>query len=49
MQAKLLKQSELLAHSGLQFGGEPIYSFKHEQDGESPTAWHCEFGPHGDG
>ena len=49
MHAKLLGHSELLTHSGRQLGGEPIYSFKHEQDGESPTGRHSELGPHGDG
>lgn len=36
-------------HSGLQFGGDPTNSGKHEQEGVSPFTWHCEFGPHGDG
>jgi len=36
-------------HSGLQFGGDPINSAKHEQEGVSPFTWHCELGPQGDG
>lgn len=49
MQAKLLAHSELIVHSGLQFGGLPIYSAKQEHDGEPPMSRHCEFGPQGDG
>lgn len=47
--AKWLEHSELLIHSGLQFGGEPMNSFKQLQDGDSPIGRHSEFGPHGDG
>jgi len=36
-------------HSGLQFGGDPVNSGRHEHDGVSPFTWHCEFGPQGDG
>lgn len=43
------RHSELLIHSGRQFGGNPENSGRQEHDGESPTALHSEFGPHGDG
>lgn len=33
--AKLLRHSLLLIHSGLQLGGEPIYSGRHAQEGAS--------------
>lgn len=49
MQDKWIGHSLLLTHSGLQFGGDPINSAKHEQEGESPWTLHWEFGPHGDG
>lgn len=49
MQAKLYEHSLLLTHSGRHFGGAPIYSGKHEHDGDVPCTWHCEYGPHGDG
>lgn len=49
MQAKFEAHSLLLEHSGLQFGGTPIYRGRQEQDGEVPETLHCEFGPHGDG
>lgn len=49
MQARLLTHSELLTHSGLQFGGEPMNSGRQEQEGESPTSLHCELGPQGEG
>lgn len=49
MQAKLLIHSELIVHSGLQFGGLLMYPTKQEHDGEPPMSWHCELGPHGDG
>lgn len=49
MQARLLAHSEFETHSGRQFGGVPIYSRRHEQDGDSPIARHSEFGPQGDG
>lgn len=49
IQAKLLEHSELIVHSGLQFGGLPIKVSKQEQDGKSPILRHCEFGPQGDG
>lgn len=39
----------LLAHSGLQLGGEPIYPEMHAQEGESLTTLHSEFGPQGEG
>ncbi|KAI9586453.1 hypothetical protein GQX74_002300 [Glossina fuscipes] len=43
------EQSALLTHSGLQFGGIPINSFKQLQEGFSPLARHSEFAPQGDG
>lgn len=49
MHARLLGHSVLETHSGLQFGGDPINSLRHEHDGESPIARHSEFGPQGDG
>lgn len=39
----------MLTHSGRQFGGEPINSVKHEQEGEPFIFLHCEFGPQGVG
>lgn len=47
--AKLLGHSSFIEHSGLQFGGRPIYCGKHEQAGVDPTIRHWEFGPHGEG
>jgi hypothetical protein len=47
MQAKLLGHSELMVHSGRQFGGEPVYVGRQEQEGEPPTSRHCEFAPQG--
>lgn len=49
MQARLLGHSVFEMHSGLQFGGDPINSFRHEQDGESPIGRHSELGPQGEG
>lgn len=49
IQAKLYEHSLLLTHSGRQFGGAPIYSGKHEHDGEVPWTWHWEYGPQGEG
>lgn len=49
MQALLLVHSALIVHSGRQFGGDPIYSDKQEQDGMSLMLLQTEFGPHGDG
>lgn len=48
MQANRVSHSELIVHSGLQFGGDPINSLRQVQ-----TAWpflsiHWLFGPHGD-
>lgn len=42
IQAMLLGHSAWTIHSGLQFGGLPIYDDKHEQDGEFPCAIHWE-------
>lgn len=41
--------SEFEAHSGRQFGGDPVKSGKHEHDGESPETRHSELGPQGEG
>lgn len=49
MQARLLGHSELIVHSGLQFGGLPVYPNKHEQEGAPPISLHSEFGPQGEG
>lgn len=49
MQAKELEHSELLMHSGLQFGGDPINSGKQEHEGDPLISLHCAFGPHGEG
>lgn len=49
MHAKLLEHSLLLLHSGLQFGGDPMYSGRQEQDGESFMTWQIAPEPHGDG
>lgn len=49
IQALLLVHSELIIHSGRQFGGEPKYKGKHEHDGLFPMFLHCEFAPHGEG
>lgn len=38
-----------MIHSGWQLGGAPLNSGKQEQDGDSPTTLHIEFGPHGEG
>lgn len=47
--AKLLRHSLLLIHSGLQLGGEPIYSGRHAQEGASFITWHTALAPQGDG
>lgn len=44
-----LGQSGLITHSGLQFGGAPIYPSRQEQAGLDPETWHWEFGPQGFG
>lgn len=49
IQANWLEHSPLLMHSGLQFGGVPINSGKHEQEGESLVILHSAFEPQGDG
>lgn len=49
MQASSFGHSLLAMHSGLQFGGLPINSFKQAHDGELPTSLQMELGPHGDG
>lgn len=38
-----------MEHSGLQFGGLPIYCGKQEQLGVPPMSLHSAFAPHGDG
>lgn len=49
MQARLAGHSELIEHSGRQFGGAPMYVGRHEQAGLSPINLHSEFAPHGVG
>lgn len=49
MQALLLEHSELIVHSGLQFGGLPKKLGRHEQDGELLISLHWLFGPQGEG
>lgn len=49
MQTISLGHSALITHSGLQFGGLPIYVDMQEQDGVFPCATHWECGPHGEG
>lgn len=49
IQAKWLEHSEFVIHSGLQFGGLPIISGRHEQEAWSPTTRHWAFDPQGDG
>lgn len=49
MQALLVGQSELIVHSGLQFGGDPKYPETHEHEGTSLKAWHIAFKPQGEG
>lgn len=41
--------SALTVHSGLQFGGEPIYSSTQEQTATPFASRHLLLGPHGDG
>lgn len=36
IQATLLGQSAFIVHSGLQFGGDPIYDGRHVHEGEPP-------------
>lgn len=40
IQAKLLKQSEFIIHSGRQFGGDPVYSGKQLQEAEPCASLH---------
>lgn len=49
MHARLFGHSLLLAHSGLQLGGELINPEIHAQEGDSLTTLHSELGPHGEG
>lgn len=49
MHALLLAHSELITHSGLQFGGEPINVWRQEHDGIPLMFLHSAFCPHGDG
>lgn len=42
-------QSELSTHSGRQLGAVPIIPDTQPHWACPETAWHCEFGPHGDG
>jgi len=41
--------SELITHSGLQFGGLPVYWGRQLHDGTPWLSWHCEYGPQGVG
>lgn len=47
--AKLLEQSSLMVHSGLQLGGLPSNSGRHEHDGMSWMFLHIAFNPQGEG
>lgn len=38
-----------MVHSGLQFGGDPMYVGKQEHEGAPPISRHSLLGPHGDG
>lgn len=49
MHARLVAHSELLTHSGRQFGGIPIKSLRQLHAGVSPIGLHSVLGPHGDG
>ena len=49
MHALSLEHSELIEHSGRQFGGIPIYASRQEQDGIPLIFLHCEWMPQGDG
>lgn len=49
MHAVLLEHSELIRHSGRQFGGLPRYPDVHEQAGLPLALLHIEFGPQGEG
>lgn len=48
MQAILAGHSALIVHSGLQFGGLPLYVGKQEHDGTPPISRHSENMPQGD-
>ena len=45
----MLGHSELIVHSGRQFGGDPTYAGRHEQDGDPFKSRHCAFAPQGEG
>lgn len=49
IQALLLEHSEFIEHSGRQFGGDPVYVWRHEHDGDPLKSRHSENGPHGEG
>ena len=49
IQASSVGQSELIVHSGLQLGGEPIKSGRHEQSHRSPFCLFLLFNPQGSG
>jgi len=49
IQAILAGHSTLTVHSGLQFGGLPLYVGKQEHDGTPPISRHSENAPQGDG
>lgn len=42
IQAKLLGHSECIVHSGLQFGGVPMYRAVQEHEGIPPESRHSE-------
>lgn len=48
-QARFVEHSALTTHSGLQFGGDPWYSGRHEHTAFPFFSMHLLFGPHGDG
>ena len=49
MQDSVFAHSELVTHSGLQFGGDPTKLILHVHEGMLPLALHSELGPQGDG
>lgn len=49
MQAKFGGHSELITHSGRQYGGEPTKEGKQEQTACPLISLHWLFAPHGDG
>lgn len=47
--AWMLGHSELIVHSGRQFGGDPTYVARQEQDGDPLMSRHCALAPQGEG